>query len=449
MQNLIRRRVQLKSRINGLSPISVLPTEVLTYIFRLAITKEAAFVRGKTTPLLLGGVCNKWRSIAWSTPLLWNKLTLRVSSKSSCWRPDLLHYWLLRAGTSPLYISVDAEHETESTLSIIKDIVIVLMTRSEYWRSVDFLLPRSCHDMLKDVPLPIIKRVVLRPPMCTISAFNNPPPMFTAAPELREVELFRYEVFATFLPWVQLQHFKSQSMTIRNFLQLLQVSSNLEICEIDNIYFSDVPYPSSPLSHQSLRRLNVGIGKRKALVFLDHVAFPALRDLKVSYYDGDEDSDSFTQTVASLIRRSKCDLYSLDISKYFAGDNLIPILQAIPSLRHLCLGTWLTRKNSGQQAVRALTADLLRRLTPDYDSLGSLLLPNLKSLVYQGIIPDDCQYPLVDFLRSRSKSITRLLSIKLLQDQCCSHLREQLHQLLADGIRVEYFVSVPQLTDFY
>ncbi len=95
-----------------------LPTELVADIFVLVVAfpsdgdpeydaDNVQEVRGEISPLLLCKVCQRWRSIAFSTPLLWARIWIKFKKPlSGGYERRLLKQWLDRAGTCPLSLTI-------------------------------------------------------------------------------------------------------------------------------------------------------------------------------------------------------------------------------------------------------------------------------------------------------------------------------------------------------
>lgn len=98
-----------------------LPTELISDIFLLVVAfpsngdpaydpkngLELRPLRGEISPLLLCKICRRWRSIAFSTPLLWARLRIKFKKPlSDGYERHLLRQWLDRAGTCPLSLTI-------------------------------------------------------------------------------------------------------------------------------------------------------------------------------------------------------------------------------------------------------------------------------------------------------------------------------------------------------
>ncbi|KAF9483041.1 hypothetical protein BDN70DRAFT_874282 [Pholiota conissans] len=123
----------IKEHTRLLSPIHSVPDDVLRDIFCACLPDtHNAVMSCDEAPLILGLVCSRWRSVAYSTPLLWATLHIPLPSPISL-PTDLnqplidhnlydsrlekhctaIHNWLTRSGTCPLSIScIPANHST-------------------------------------------------------------------------------------------------------------------------------------------------------------------------------------------------------------------------------------------------------------------------------------------------------------------------------------------------
>ncbi|PPQ76845.1 hypothetical protein CVT26_002300 [Gymnopilus dilepis] len=375
MESLRQRRTMIRRKINALSPTAQLPPEILTEIFRLVCQPHGATTEQPIPPLLFGGICREWRTIAWSTPLLWNTVTLHISRKMHGSQVHLLRDWLLRAQSSPLYIKLTTDDEHESIFCSLRAIMDVLVTRSTYWYSLDCLLPPQCHDVLKNNQFPMLTSVSIRPPKGTISTFSEPPNIFLAAPKLLDVDLSGYNFAAMVLPWEQLRKFKTQFLTVGECLKVFRRSPDLKECHLESVYSPDLlSSPTLNPLHCELEYLDVTLIKGAAISLLDNITLPSLRDLRICYSGP---NGFLLSSISSLVLRSACDLQRLHIRKqYFRDEDLLPCLEAIPSLSYLHL-TAIADYQSG------LTQGMVEGLNPSVQR-GRPLLPNLKYFEFCG-----------------------------------------------------------------
>jgi len=389
MEHLSWRRTNLRRKINSLSSTALLPAEILTEIFWLACQLEDG--GPALTPLFFGGICKEWREIAWSTPLLWNTISLHVSRKAHGSQVQLLRDWLLRANSSPLFIKLTSDDEHESIFCSLRAIMDVLVTRSTYWSSLDCLLPPQCHDILKNNHFPMLTSVSVRPPKGTISTFSEPPNMFLSAPKLLDVDLSGYNFSAMMLPWEQLRRFKTQFLTVAECLKVLKRSPNLKECHLESVYSPEIFPSPTPLDtfYSELEHLDITLIKGTAISLLDSITLPSLIHLHIHYSGA---AGLTVSAIHSLILRSSCNLQRLFIERQQLHDeDLIPCLESVPSLSHLSLVV------AGEST--GLSKNLVSMMHPSRDP-GPPLLPKLTWFHYEG--PMDCDSPsLVDMLSER------------------------------------------------
>ncbi|EIM91275.1 uncharacterized protein STEHIDRAFT_165621 [Stereum hirsutum FP-91666 SS1] len=88
------------------------PADILFEIFILLKCEDLPRMRPKDFPMLLTHVCHRWREVATSSPLLWNRLEVRVPEDIGC-NPSsrsqaffFFQHWLERSRSAPLTISL-------------------------------------------------------------------------------------------------------------------------------------------------------------------------------------------------------------------------------------------------------------------------------------------------------------------------------------------------------
>ncbi|KAF8162751.1 hypothetical protein B0H34DRAFT_650704 [Crassisporium funariophilum] len=402
---LIQRRALVRRKINALSPTARLPPEILTEIFQVTCQRvtesEASNVR--ITPLFLGSVCKGWREIAWSTPLLWNRLTLHASEEQYGTRALLLQEWLFRAQTSPLFIMLTLEDEQEATICSLRAIMGVLVTRSMYWHTFESLLPSQCHDILQSCVLPNLVSVAIHPPKGAISTFSDPPDIFLTASKLLRVDLSGYNFSAMLLPWGQLERFRTQFLTVSECLKILQRSPNMTECYLENVYSPASFMSTGNVEHSQLQRLDFVPIKAAGMSLLDNVSLPALRQFQI-YYNGNEHIP--LSSISSLVSRSCCNLRRLAIENCYSCDmdDLIQCLEAIPSVTDLRVDL-----SNIEDRTTGLTSRFIASLACTNERP---FLPNLITFVFSGQV--FCQSTvLLNALVSRWKSESTSLSLKI------------------------------------
>ncbi|KAF9483633.1 hypothetical protein BDN70DRAFT_891538 [Pholiota conissans] len=374
MEKLVQRKIHLRRRINALSLTARLPPEILIYIFRIASQDGERPI----PPLFFGSICKEWRDIAWSTPLLWNSVSVHVSRQTHGSQIQLLGDWLLRAKTAPLFIKLTSDDEHEAIFCSLQTIMDVLVTRSMYWYSLDCLLPPQCHELLKNNHFPMLASVSIRPPKGTISTFSESPNMFLSAPKLLDVDLSGYNFPSMVLPWEQLRRFKTHFLTVAECLKVIRRSSNLKECHLESVYSPEIiPSPISDTLQSELETLDVMLIKGGAISLLDGITLPCLRELRV-HYSGV--GGFLLSAISSLVMRSGCNVQKLCIEKHnFRDDDLISCLETMPSVTHLSLNLL----GHDGPSFTGLTSKFIATLDPTSHP-GRIILPNLTSFEFRG-----------------------------------------------------------------
>jgi hypothetical protein len=66
-------------------------------------------------PLYLTSVCRDWRDIAWSNPLLWSTIHIRIGGQVSLAsdRINFVREWIVRSQTMPLTLHLDIHNKDD------------------------------------------------------------------------------------------------------------------------------------------------------------------------------------------------------------------------------------------------------------------------------------------------------------------------------------------------
>ncbi|KAF9480644.1 hypothetical protein BDN70DRAFT_920396 [Pholiota conissans] len=109
-----------------------LPSEIVSAIFELCLLNQR-------TPLALSTVCRTWRNIAYSTPQLWEKLSLQWGLERPP-TPSLVKKWIGRASECLLNIrfSVANIRFNQETADSIIQIIDILNQRSHLWKNLTY-----------------------------------------------------------------------------------------------------------------------------------------------------------------------------------------------------------------------------------------------------------------------------------------------------------------------
>lgn len=169
----LRCIINIKTQLNSLLPISVLPTEVLAevFLFRAASCRQTNHhVPIMSGWIALSHVCKHWRTVALGCPSLWNRL---VIARHAEWVPELLsrskelplsiYMWLHGLPqSSDSLTSPTPDDPTElvlSSLGRIRILHISLMTRGSTGRGMRLL----------DGPAPLLESLTVSDLLGTLS----------------------------------------------------------------------------------------------------------------------------------------------------------------------------------------------------------------------------------------------------------------------------------------
>ncbi|KAJ7051559.1 hypothetical protein C8F01DRAFT_1066719, partial [Mycena amicta] len=132
LTELCAHKTQLEAELQAIVyPILTIPAEITAEILCHAAADSSI-----KRILALTSVCALWRSVALSTPRLWNASYHAARSRHRD-PVNLLQLWLSRSGNLPLSISVDVFDDRERMLAL-------LTSHIARWHQVDLCGMRSC-----------------------------------------------------------------------------------------------------------------------------------------------------------------------------------------------------------------------------------------------------------------------------------------------------------------
>ncbi|KAF7969446.1 hypothetical protein HWV62_27347 [Athelia sp. TMB] len=414
--------------------IHLVPDEILVQFF--LVLREACWqdsdpdlgpVRLTTVPvpILIGGVCKRWRVLAASTPLLWTEIYMDMNLPSTF--GNTLHLFRLfasRSETSSLDIVLDFKQETyrgdksrsasKEQLELLQSLVDALAASVERWKSLHISYAPSFLSMMEQAlarrhpwSMQRLGKLVLTRPAAPgwagIAQTGTPTSIsiFLSAPNLRRVDLgespWRQDLR---IPWQQVEQLDSfYTLDDRDLILLLQQSPNLVrlddllVVRSPTVIPQRVPIPI----YYPLRSLSVRLSGN-CTPFLQDVVLPNLHDLRVAYFSAPQQWEvaiSFMSASPALRR------LVLDIQHYvqISYEDTRSILHALPHLEELELSHC---KTSQQLCSNELFADLT--LAPPAGCDTFALLPNLRILSLVGALAMDSVI-FTAMIRSRSSGV--------------------------------------------
>lgn len=299
------------------SLIRSLPDELLSRIFIACIPTQGATVSLETSvheaPMLLCHVCSRWRSVAFSTPQLWNRLIATIGSSppphSSHSRTliSLVQEWFHRAKTLPLSLTfashldyfrcspsdpIVAESDVPYHLLCALSSRLTCLDLALYWTPK--YLELLSHES-EGPPFSLLESLILRGTSFhqneTLSAWGHdggkPLTTFQDAKRLCRVAMY-YPIFGNNLgnvlfPWEQLTHFiVSESIQHGVLEDLLRCCTFLQQCVL-HLAATPISVPPREVKtvHHHLIDLTITMDQSLNPSILRNFELPALMTLRL------------------------------------------------------------------------------------------------------------------------------------------------------------------------
>ncbi|KAF8882555.1 hypothetical protein BD779DRAFT_919240 [Infundibulicybe gibba] len=372
IRNFEKRKAEALGLISthkaAISPMRSFPPELLAEVFAALVTMAKIYWDLRSQPpLMLMGVCSRWRKIVLDTPRLWIKIFGLPSMP--------VDPWIIRSKELPLYVELN---------SSFPSILEALVPHSYRWEHVGFSLEAGLPSVLARVKtrLHLLKR---------LNIFFGPATTGTVdfcevAPQLTEVSLIGiYQPVIIQLPWEQLEVCTLDNSGLA--LYILQHAKNLQICHLDmSELFPPGPWLSTPRDPHSYNpRLDTLVVRWSLLdlstdIFFSSITLPSLQTLEVDFdstnfhhHVVDDPPELTRSTMSGFFKRSSKHLSTLNLTNIpFSSSILIECLALVPSLVSLDIhfDEW-----------HEISDKLLHRLNI---SLPGYILPRLRSLSLRG-----------------------------------------------------------------
>lgn len=271
-----------------LSPISKLPTELLTDIFfRCCDDNELTrWINHPSLPpaLVLGTICAYWREIMLSTPELWSCITISdyYPPQTVPTRKKLLQLYLERSRQWPLTLTLE-----DGPQAPIENSAIELLVRDSHrWRDVTMNFWNKRIDALASLEnrMPLVEKLALTIPSIPMYA------IFCQMPALHTLSLSADgpESYLA-LPWEQILHLTRSFCCSSAIIAILERCPNvltleLDQCIEDNAELGQIGILDLPVV-SSLHTFNIKMETYRcdiAPTLFDAVTFPFLTTMSVS-----------------------------------------------------------------------------------------------------------------------------------------------------------------------
>ncbi|KAJ6490742.1 hypothetical protein C8R47DRAFT_1123413 [Mycena vitilis] len=309
-----------------------IPPEILAETFMHCLPPPASAPSLVKAPLLLCGICFRWRDIAIATPALWSSLAIDLDALRTDninRMVDFYRLYLSRARGAPLSLYTGQSRRIQAPAGPAELLLRTITGMSGQWRIVEFGLRRDTASF-------IFPRTGAHPLLEELWITDVPfelPISFCDAPKLRTVSTsLRYPEVQ--LPWHQLTKLHCWEVPVPSCLEILRDASSL--LEAD-LQLNGGPHviPTSVLQHTRLQCLELVADEEAADIkhVLRWLKIPGLKYLALDFTISEI---PFTDVSPFLTFLSSCQLHTFKLSFMpVTSGTLVECLKATPSLVHL------------------------------------------------------------------------------------------------------------------
>ncbi|KAJ6578106.1 hypothetical protein B0H19DRAFT_1229997 [Mycena capillaripes] len=305
-------------------PVLTLPNEIVSEIFMnfLPIYPLPPPLTGIYSPTLLTHICRKWREIALSTPSLWRAVGGYGNNTVLEQQASIFDLWLNRSRCCPVSLQFGT-----GDARLDADILAAVVPHRARWEFLQFRL--ASVDLLEG-PMPLLQHLHLgfsdyRAVASDTFTFRDVPLLHTA--------IIDYTAAPTVsLPWAQLTSLTLLSVYPREWVPILQQTTNLVDCELHVVFDSDSEQPGPDITLKCLESLTfVNSGGTPATDILETFIVPAIHSLKIPEATlGPNPVDSLTV----FLSKSSCEMEQVHVR--VTGSRSVPrysYRKAFPSIR--------------------------------------------------------------------------------------------------------------------
>ncbi|KAJ7354565.1 hypothetical protein DFH08DRAFT_934014 [Mycena albidolilacea] len=326
LDNLTEERNTLSAYVEAhkalLSPFRRLPRDIIEAIFMACLpTHRNCVMSAQEAPVILGRICNSWRTISYSFLRLWSSLHIvepvyEYNSNASLYqakvaqRLEVAHIWLRRSGTCPLSISLQSNLDngprpvqTIAPLAAPDVWLNVLLPFAFRWKHIRLVAPSVALAILSHLAendVPLLRRLELaHGPERSNNSSNHCLTQYSVlrGPDLSIISLVGSTVNSLDLPlrWSQvtdLTLFPSSSgdnaQTCEVLFEILSRCPKLQVCKllIHNSAERNMAniIIECPFLH-TLELLSHGAPLHTFGRLLRRLSLPALQDFKLRGFD--------------------------------------------------------------------------------------------------------------------------------------------------------------------
>jgi hypothetical protein len=446
IQELQEKRRILRGRMNASHDPFVLtfPPEISSHILLLSMGEwdynpcgprnsvTVALLKKLPTPFLLGTVCRGWRQLARSTPRLWTTLSFTLAKPTKVSLLEAVRDWLQLSGGLPLTICV-CSYGGENPVSqeIYGPVIDALNQHSGRWHKVVLYLraPYLRHFCGSSPPSNLYELKVIN---YRYRGIDDLLPTFRMnfKPSPTNLTLQNIRLSANDIGWGNLTYLSMEYMTFNECIEAIRQAPLLESCSIMTFDSASGPgdfsIPKTIIRHMRLRTLGLHYTPEEFFIaLLDLMECPALEEFS---HETDM-NNAMRNSLVSFLNRSESRLkvlnLDLDEGEDLAVENFKKLLNAVPSLQHLCLSCYTD--NVLQEL--SSSAPILEGGTPGF-------LPHLQSLTVSspfggystwGCIPHIYAWPHRKLLR---------LDLRVNEIEIADNMCDDISQLIAQGVGI-------------
>ena len=320
-----------------------LPVEIVSRIFEAVWDDEEDEDENGDIelPVFLGGVCQAWRRIARSTPLLWSSFAIDIPPVR--WETELgfLKDYIKLSGSLPLSIALSAETPSKD-LSIYDPFIEAVNACSDRWNFLELELPaplleRFCGRDTPPLGAPNLELLVLEATDIPLAPQETAQfSLGSAKPSPIEIN-FRIPPENLNIDWSRLTLVSMAKLHMTHvFDTLLRVPMVKEcILDIDR-RSAEVTLPPPSTLTRSIHILDLCLycAEEDVQFLFDNLTLPSLDDLTVSSYH--RHNQLPVNNFLSFLSRSSCRVTKLTLEQpYLTVGDLVEILSASPSLKEV------------------------------------------------------------------------------------------------------------------
>ncbi|KAL0068220.1 hypothetical protein AAF712_004605 [Marasmius tenuissimus] len=371
-REMVRR--SLNAIVNSHAAWSKLPNEILAKVFQHCVDADTGghALSGWAAPWMLARICQRWREVVVSTPMLWN--IIRIRTKHNCHNPlKMVEIWIERS--RPLLISClvifdgcHADDETQFETAIFH----LLLHSYARWRHLHIRFiggPLRRPDradlyyalLVNSHHLPLLESIHIH--INALDTHLDAQRKFEwTAPKLWDASIrVAVEPLPLTLPspssWSQLQALEwTTEGPPYEFLKAISTLPHLQILSISialaQTHIEQWESPPSMVILSTLHRLQLDDYANRIGQIISFLYIPNLTDLSILGTSSDGDRNTL-HLIADLQRRSSCRLERLNVPcRTLDIPDLMNSAARLPTIQELHL--LFPHEDCGADAIRGL-----------------------------------------------------------------------------------------------